>query len=163
MGVSGSGKSAVARALAHRLGWPMVEGDDFHPQVNVEKMSAGFPLAVDDRLPWLELLAAWVAERHAAGESTVMACSALTRNLRDILRAAAPGTTFVHLVGDKGLLLTRMSAREHFMPITLLQSQLDTLQALGPDEDGIVVDVTPPVDQIVSTVLHSGRTGADDQ
>ena len=140
MGVSGSGKSTAARAVRDRLGWEYAEGDDFHPPANVEKMSAGRALVDEDRIPWLESLADWASERDAAGRPTLMACSALKRSYRDLLRRGGEHTFFVHLHGDKGLLLERMSSREHFMPPTLLESQLDTLEMLEPDEPGMLVD-----------------------
>lgn len=153
MGVSGSGKSTVAVQLAERLGWLFGEGDDFHPRANVEKMAAGFPLNDRDRAPWLAILADWVREKHGDGQCTVMACSALKRRYREVLRSGAPGTSFVHLVGDKGMLLTRMSARAHFMPPELLESQLDALEQLDPDEDGVVVDVADAPAAIVAKVI----------
>jgi carbohydrate kinase (thermoresistant glucokinase family) len=140
MGVSGSGKSTAARAVEQRLGWDFAEGDDFHPPANVEKMSAGRPLNDQDRLPWLESLATWTRDHDAAGRPTRMTCSALRRSYRDILRGGAEHTFFVHLHGDKGMILERMSSREHFMPPTLLESQLDTLEPLDADEAGMVVD-----------------------
>ena len=158
MGVSGSGKSTVARALATRLRWPMVEGDDFHPPTNIAKMAAGLPLDEADRRPWLERLVDWTSARHADGLSTVLTCSALTRHSRDILRSAAPGTAFVHLVGTAALLAARMSQRmsqsDHFMPPTLLISQLTTLEQLGPDERGIVVDASQPVEAVADQALR---------
>ena len=140
MGVSGSGKSTAARAVEQRLGWEFAEGDDFHPPANVAKMSAGRPLGDADRLPWLESLADWARERDDIGSSTLTACSALRRSYRDILRRGGDHTFFVHLHGDKGMLLERMGSRDHFMPPTLLESQLDTLEPLAPDESGMVVD-----------------------
>lgn len=154
MGVSGSGKTTVAQAVVERLGWPYAEADDFHPQANKDKMAAGHPLTDEDRLPWLQALAAWAGERHAAGESTVTTCSALRRSYRDVLRAGAPGTLCVHLAGDKHELLGRMRGREHFFPPELLESQLDTLEPLAPDEDGLVVDIGPPVPEVVEEILR---------
>lgn len=153
MGVSGSGKSTVARAVQERLGWEMAEGDDFHPPENVAKMREGTPLEDADRWGWLETLAGWTAERDARGESTIMACSALRRAYRDVLRRGGEGTFFVHCAGDKHMLLDRMSTREHFMPPRLLESQLDTLEPLQPDEEGMDVDPALPVDRLVATVL----------
>ena len=153
MGVSSVGKSTVARALAERLGHELAEGDDFHPPANVAKMSAGVPLGDDDRLPWLHALARWAGEHDAAGRSTVMACSALKRSYRDVLRHGVPATCFVCLVGGHQLLLERMSAREHFMPPDLLDSQLADLEPLAYDESGIVVDVTDSPEQVVASVL----------
>lgn len=153
MGVSGSGKTTVAKGLAARLGYEFAEGDDFHPPENVEKMSAGVPLDDADREPWLRGLAAWLRERDERGEATVMTCSALRRRYRDVIRAAADGTCFVHLDVDRDRLLQRMSGREHFMPASLLQSQLDALEPLEPDEDGLVVEVTDqPADRVVDEV-----------
>lgn len=153
MGVAGSGKSTVARALRDRLGWDFAEGDDFHPQANVDKMAAGHALSDEDRLPWLESLAAWTREQDAAGRSTLLSCSALRRSYRDVLRRTGGRTFFVHLHGDKGLLLERMGEREHFMPPSLLESQLDTLEPLGEDEDGILVDVEQTPEEIAGRVV----------
>jgi carbohydrate kinase (thermoresistant glucokinase family) len=153
MGVSGSGKSTIAREVQQELGWDYAEGDDFHPAANVAKMREGTPLTDADRWGWLESLAAWTAERDARGEPTIMACSALRRAYRDVLRRGGTGTFFVHSTGDKHLILQRMNAREHFMPPTLLESQLDTLEPLQPDEDGMDVDPALPVDVIAGQVL----------
>lgn len=141
MGVSGSGKTTAALAVKERLGWEFAEGDDFHSEESVAKMAAGHPLTDADRMPWLGRLATWTREHDAAGRPTLMSCSALRRIYRDVLRTGGEHTCFVHLTGDKGLLLERMSAREHFMPPSLLESQLDTLEQLGDDEPGFVVDV----------------------
>ena len=154
MGVSGSGKSTAARAVQERLGWEMAEGDDFHPPENVAKMREGTPLTDADRWGWLESLAEWAAERDARGEPTITACSALRRSYRDVLRRGGPGTFFVHCTGDKYLLIERMNAREHFMPPSLLESQLDTLEPLRADEEGMDVDIALPVDRIVEVVLE---------
>lgn len=153
MGVSGTGKSAIAQALHARLGWEFAEGDEFHPQANVDKMASGRPLMDEDRWPWLEALAAWTAERDSAGAPTLLTCSALRRSYRDLLRRGGAGTWFVHLVGDKGLLLERMSSREHFMPPSLLESQLDTLEPLEADERGAVYDVANPPERLARMVL----------
>ena len=154
MGVSGSGKSTAAAAVQARLRWEFAEGDDFHPQANRDKMATGRPLVDEDRIPWLEALAAWTRERDAAGRPTLVSCSALRRSYRTILRTGGEHTFFVHLVGDKGLLLERMSSREHFMPPELLESQLDTLEPLADDEPGMVVDVVEPPDRIAELVLR---------
>jgi len=153
MGVSGSGKSTAALAVNTSLGWELAEGDDFHPQANIDKMSAGHPLVDEDRIPWLEALAAWTRDHDAAGRPTMISCSALRRSYRDILRTGGEHTFFVHLTGDKGVLLDRMTAREHFMPPALLESQLDTLEPLADDEPGMTVDSTVPPDQIAQQVL----------
>lgn len=155
MGVSGTGKSTVARELARRLGLDMVEGDDHHPRANVDKMSSGVPLDDDDRRPWLLELAAILR----AGPAQVMTCSALKRSYRDLLReGVGQGVLFVHLDGTREVLMPRMAKREkHFMPPSQLDNQLDTLEALEPDEWGVVVDVTPPVDQVVSAAERAVR------
>lgn len=154
MGVSGSGKSTVAQALHERLGWEFAEGDSYHPQSNIDKMAAGRPLVDEDRWPWLQALADWTRQRDQRGEPTILTCSALKRSYRDLLREGGEGTYFVHVHGDKGLLLERMETRErHFMPATLLESQLDTLEMLQPDEHGVVVDIAHPVDRSARLVL----------
>ena len=153
MGISGSGKSTVAEAVRERVGWEFAEGDDFHPLANVAKMRDGIPLTDDDRWGWLESLADWTTERDARGEPTIIACSALRRAYRDVLRRGGEGTFFVHCTGDKHMILERMNAREHFMPPNLLESQLDTLEPLQPDEQGMDVDPALPVDRIAALVL----------
>lgn len=155
MGVSGTGKTTVAEALARRLGLRFIEGDSLHPEANITKMSAGVPLDDDDRRPWLETLAALLASHHAGGVSTVLTCSALKRSYRDVLRSRVPAGTvaFVHLTAPFEVLRERMEAREHFMPASLLQSQLDTLEPLGPDEPGTAYDVTRPLDDVVAEVV----------
>lgn len=154
MGVTGSGKSTVAKRLATRLGYEFAEGDDFHPPANVEKMSSGVPLDDEDRLPWLRALAAWVGERDRHGRSTIMTCSALRRSYRDILREGAANTFFVHLVGERALLLRRMEGRKHFMPTSLLDSQLDALEPLEEDEQGITADITQSSGKIEASVVQ---------
>lgn len=152
MGVSGSGKSTVGEALASALGHEFLDADTRHPPANIERMSAGIPLTDADREPWLADLAAWTRERHGAGVSTVLACSALRRAYRDVLRDGDLPTTFVHVTADPEVLLARMGRRRHFMPVDLLQSQLDTLEPLEPDEAGLDVDTTHPPAQIVEQV-----------
>ncbi|WP_210649167.1 gluconokinase [Nocardioides sp. SYSU D00065] len=153
MGVSGSGKSSVAQAVQQRLGWELAEGDDFHPPANVAKMREGIALTDADRWGWLESLAEWTAERDARDEPTLMTCSALRRTYRAVLLRGGAGTFFVHCTGDKHLILDRMNAREHFMPPSLLESQLDTLEPLQPDEPGMDVDPALPVERIAALVL----------
>lgn len=150
MGVAGAGKSTIARRLAADLGLEMAEGDDFHPQANIDKMAAGIPLTDEDRRPWLEALTAWTEGRRAAGQGTVLTCSALTRGYRDVLRRPDPATFFVHLSGGPAVLRRRMHARDHFMPASLLDSQLATLEPLEPDEAGVEVDVDATVDEVVA-------------
>jgi gluconokinase len=140
MGVAGTGKTTIGPLLAARLGVPYAEGDDFHPQANIAKMSAGIPLDDADRWPWLDAIGAWAHGRSGLGG--VVSSSALKRSYRDRLRAAAPGVVFVHLTGDRALIEGRMSHRQgHFMPTALLDSQFATLQPLQPDEAGVAVDV----------------------
>ncbi|MBK3638553.1 gluconokinase [Streptomyces sp. MBT97] len=141
MGVAGTGKTTIGPLLAARLGVPYAEGDDFHPQANIAKMSAGTPLEDADRWPWLDAIGAWADER--AGLGGAVSCSALKRSYRDRLRAAAPSVVFVHLSGDRQLIEDRMAHRQgHFMPTALLDSQFATLQPLEADEAGVVVDVS---------------------
>ena len=144
MGVSGSGKSTVAELVAERLGWDFAEGDAMHPESNVAKMHAGTPLTDDDRWPWLDVIAAWIRDHLESGRPGVVTCSALKRSYRDVLRA--PGVVFVHVAGDGTLIEDRMSQRSgHFMPTSLLASQLATLELPGEDEAHITVaaDRTP--------------------
>lgn len=152
MGVSGSGKSTVAAALAQRLAVPFADADAFHPDANIAKMAAGTPLDDRDRYPWLETIGEWLA-RH--GDGGVMSCSALKRTYRDQLRAHCPQVEFLHLSGSPELIARRQAGRTgHFMPPALLTSQFETLEPLGPDERGITVDVREPVDAIVDTFLR---------
>jgi gluconokinase len=140
MGVSGCGKSSVAKILVDRLGWPFVEGDDLHPAVNVEKMRVGQPLTDEDRWPWLDKIAEWITEHSRNGDPGIVTCSALRRIYRD--RLMSPGVVFVHLHGPRGVLLDRVQKREgHYMPPSLLDSQLNTLESLQPDEQGILVSI----------------------
>jgi carbohydrate kinase (thermoresistant glucokinase family) len=155
MGVSGSGKTTIADGVAQRLGWKLLEGDKFHPPVNVEKMSHGIPLTDEDRWPWLHAIAAEIDAMRARGESAVVACSALKRAYRDILIGDRPDVVLVYLCGDKDLIAERMSARKgHFMPTTLLDSQFATLEEPGPDEHPITVSIDAPPDAIVDAVAR---------
>ena len=148
MGVPGSGKTTIAAMLAGRLGWTFEDGDDFHPQANVDKMAAGEPLDDDDRAPWLAAIGSWLAERGEQG--AVVSCSALKRQYRDTLRDAEPGAVFLHVHGSRELLEERLEGRSgHFMPPSLLTSQLDTLEPLQDDEAGLTVDVRLSPDEVV--------------
>ncbi|GAA3803066.1 gluconokinase, GntK/IdnK-type [Cellulomonas soli] len=139
MGVSGCGKSTVGALLAERLGVPFLDADDLHPRSNVDKMAAGVPLTDEDRLPWLRLVGEALAEAPAGA---VVACSALRRGYRDVLREAAPEVRFVHLAGTREQLAARLTSRvDHFMPAALLDSQLATLEPLTPDEDPVLLDI----------------------
>ncbi|WP_454857947.1 gluconokinase [Promicromonospora soli] len=157
MGVTATGKTTVGTALARALGGVFVEGDAFHPQASIDKMSAGIPLDDDDRRPWLRALADEIARLDAAGEVSVTACSALRRRYRDWLREGYSGLFFVHLDATSDVLLGRMRRRTHFMPHSLLQSQLDTLERLEPDEAGAVIDDTQPVDAVIAAALAAVR------
>ncbi|WAZ20625.1 gluconokinase [Streptomyces cinnabarinus] len=152
MGVAGTGKTTIGPLLAARLGVPYAEGDDFHPQANIAKMSAGTPLDDEDRWPWLDAIGAWAHGRTGLGG--VVSSSALKRSYRDRLRAAAPGVVFVHLAGDRELIANRMRQRQgHFMPTALLDSQFATLQPLQADEAGVAVDVSGGPEEITARAI----------
>jgi gluconokinase len=153
MGVSGSGKSTVGAALAQRLRVPFADADDLHPEANIAKMSRGEALDDHDRYPWLERVGAWLAEHPDGG---VMSCSALKRKYRDQLRHHAPATEFVLLAGSREVIERRQASRPgHFMPASLLTSQLATLEPLEPDEGGLVLDVNQSVDEIVEGYVRA--------
>ena len=142
MGVSGSGKTVVGQALATELGWPFFDADNFHPKENVAKMAAGTPLTDADRWPWLDRLAAEMKAIEERGASAVLACSALRQVYRDRISRAG-NVRYVHLAGDHDTIAARLAARKnHYMPPTLLQSQLATLEA---PTDAIVIDVRDAV------------------
>lgn len=154
MGVSGSGKSTIGALIAGALGVPFVDGDSLHPQSNIEKMAGGQPLNDDDRWPWLATVGTSLADAGRQGAGMVIACSALRRAYRDAILAAAPKTRFVHLAGSREVLASRLEGRsDHFMPPALLDSQFATLEPLGEDEPGIVVDINQQVPAIVSEAV----------
>ncbi len=156
MGVSGCGKSEVGTRLAQALGAAFIEGDRFHPAANVRKMSAGIPLTDADREGWLARLAAELAHGCADGRSVVLACSALKRAYRDTLRASGCAVNFVHLAGERATIAARMDARAgHYMPLSLLDSQLCDLEPLQADERGIVLDVEEAPEVLVERILAS--------
>ena len=145
MGVAGSGKSTVAAELVARTGWAFAEGDAYHPAANVEKMRVGHPLTDEDRIPWLWTLAHWIGEREAAGENAVMTCSALRRSYRTALRDGHPSVWFAHLNAPAVVIGERMAQRVgHFMPPSLLTSQLAALEPLAPDEPGETFEPRAP-------------------
>ena len=154
MGVSGSGKTLIGRALAQALALQFIEGDELHPPRNVTLMAAGTPLTDADRADWLATIAARLGQAHAAGQGLVVSCSALKRSYRDVLRSACPGLRLVHLHGSAALLHQRMLSRTgHYMPASLLDSQLATLQPPAADEGAISVDIGPAPDQVAATAL----------
>ncbi|UGB38117.1 gluconokinase [Frateuria soli] len=154
MGVSGSGKSTIARHLADALGYAFLDGDDLHPQANIARMRSGTPLRDADRLPWLDAIAAWMHKQLAAGHSAVVACSALKRAYRERLREAGPAVRFVYLQVDHDELARRMRAREHFMPLRLLGSQLATLEEPAGDEPALCVDANGTIEATVARALE---------
>ncbi|MFD2159361.1 gluconokinase [Rubritalea tangerina] len=153
MGVSGCGKSTVGSLLASQLNVPFLDGDDFHPDANRQKMSEGIPLTDADRHPWLETLAQQL-QQHSNG--CVLACSALKRSYRDTLRSAGP-LHFILLEGSHQLLLDRLTERsattDHFMPSSLLQSQLTTLEDIGSEPDAFALSIQSPPHSIVQQAL----------
>ena len=154
MGVSGCGKSTAAALLAGNLGWAYAEGDDLHPQANIDKMASGQPLTDEDRWPWLHLIADWISARGQAGEPGVVTCSALKRSYRDVLRAGGRNVVFVYLRGSHELIAERMTARQgHFMPAGLLDSQFTALEEPGPDERAVRVDVGGSAQQTNQAIL----------
>ena len=154
MGPSGSGKSAVGSAVAARLALPFVDADDLHPEANVAKMAAGVPLDDADRMPWLDVVA---AELHDAPGGVLVACSALARRYRERILSGAPATVFVELRTSTRELARRMATREHFMPSSLLASQLQTLEHLEPEEPGVVVAGDPPLADVVDAAVEAIR------
>ncbi|GII82421.1 hypothetical protein Ssi03_04110 [Sphaerisporangium siamense] len=158
MGVSGSGKTTVGVALGRRLGVPFADADDFHSAEGIAKMSRGVPLDDGDRMPWLRAIGAWLAG-HAAG-GAVASCSALKRSYREVLREAAPGVCFVHLDGDAREVRRRVAGRlGHFMPESLVESQLATLEPLEADEPGVVLDLGHGVEELVEEYLAAVARG----
>ena len=140
MGVSGSGKTTVAQGIAQEFGWTYIEGDDLHPQANVSKMASGHPLTDEDRWPWLERIGEVIDTHIRDGRSAVITCSALKRIYRDVLRAGRDQVTFCHVDVPRAELERRVATRQgHYMPASLLDSQLATLEPLQSDEPGVVV------------------------
>lgn len=157
MGVSGVGKTTLARGIAARTRWAFAEGDDLHPPANRDAMRSGRPLEDADRWPWLALIRDWMAERVAADESAVVTCSALRRAYRDLLRQAGPPVRFLHLVADEGLVADRLGRREgHFMPAALSASQFDTLEELAADElatDSAIVSAAGSASRVLDRAM----------
>lgn len=151
MGVSGSGKTSLGRIVAHQIGLPFFDGDDFHPASNINKMKAGIPLTDADRYPWLETLHTRILRVLETG-SLVVACSALRQSYRDLLEESIEEKTiWVFLKGDKELIDTRMKQRNgHFMPPLLLQNQLDTLEE---PEDALILDILQTPEELAAIIL----------
>jgi gluconokinase len=159
MGVAGSGKTTVGAVLAQQLCLDYADADTFHGKASVAKMAAGHPLDDDDRSPWLQAIGRWLAAHDETGG--VVTCSALRRRYRDVLRAAAPRVNFLHLDGDSQVVTQRVAERlDHFMPASLVSSQLETLERLDPDETGSRLDLNATVKDIVAeftaTLTHAG-------
>jgi gluconokinase len=154
MGVSGVGKTTVAQGMSTILGWTFAEGDAFHSEANVAKMASGHPLTDEDRWPWLRSIGEWMSREIAAGRSAVVTCSALRRVYRDLLREGRPEVVFCHLVAGEALIGGRMSHRtDHYMPPSLLPSQLAALEPLEPDEPGVEVPVEGEADEVIARAL----------
>jgi gluconokinase len=163
MGVSGSGKTEIGRRLAERLHLDFIEGDAFHPPQNIAKMSAGMPLGDEDRYEWLLRLQQQLRQAAQAGKAVVLTCSALKRRYRDLLREGNPDLLFVHLHGDRDLLASRMHTRSgHFMPASMLDSQLATFEPLQADERFITLDVRETPEQIVDRIVAACDAAVDD-
>ena len=161
MGVSGSGKSTIAEALAKRLGWRCEDGDSFHPAGNIAKMSAGQPLTDDDRWPWLQAIADEIDRLAARNERAVIACSALKRAYRKLLVHGRSDVRIVFLDGPEALIARRLTARRgHFLPPELLASQFKTLEPPGPDEDPVTVSIDATVETIVEDIVRQLKLGS---
>jgi carbohydrate kinase (thermoresistant glucokinase family) len=155
MGVSGCGKSSVGLQLAGALDVPFLEGDTYHSYANVAKMTAGVPLTDSDRADWLQALHQQIRDARLKDSGLVLSCSSLKRRYRDLLRSADPALRFAHLAGPRELIASRMAARkDHYMPTTLLDSQLAALEPLQEDEAGIVLDIGKPPAELVQQILQ---------
>lgn len=163
MGIAGSGKSTVGRALADELGWVFVEGDDLHPVANVEKMAAGTPLDDEDRWPWLDALSGALGEIVEEGPGVVASCSALKAAHRDRLRARLGEVVFVYLAIDEAVATQRLESRpDHYMGASMIASQVDALEAPSGEET-IAVDATLPVAEVLSRTLDALAPGGTDE
>lgn len=158
MGVAGSGKSIIGAAFARAVGVSFVDGDDYHSAESIARMAAGIPLTDEDRSAWLRLLADRLREAKRESVGLVMACSALKRAYRDVLRGGAPDLQLVFLDGPRSLIAERLASRRgHFMPESLLESQLETLEPPTPDEHAWVVDVRASPGEIVAELVRLAR------
>lgn len=166
MGVSGSGKTTVAQGIATTMGWEFAEGDSFHPVANIAKMASGHPLTDEDRWPWLRAIGSWIDGHDRSDTSAVITCSALRRAYRDLLREGRSTVRFAQVTADPELIEERMQHRRgHFMPASLLPSQLATLENLQSDEPGQVVSSAGAPDHVlrralVALGLQSGGDGS---
>lgn len=155
MGVQGTGKTTIGSALGERLGVTFIDSDDLHPPANKVKMAAGTPLEDEDRVPWLKIVGATIVANAAEGRTTIVACSALKRWYRELLRSSVPELQFIHLAGQRDLVASRLATRQHeFMPTTLLDSQFEVLEPLAPWEAGVVVPVAGTPAEIVDVVAE---------
>jgi gluconokinase len=156
MGVSGSGKTTVGAALALRLGWRFQEGDALHPPENVAKMRAGFPLDDNDRIPWLHAIAAKIDEWRERGTAGIITCSALKRKYRDTIVGNRHEVRLVYLTAPPALIAERLAGRRgHFMPASLLASQLAALEPPEPDENALTVAMDAPIETVVERIAAS--------
>lgn len=154
MGVSGVGKTTIAKGISTLMGWTFAEGDAFHSEANVAKMRDGHPLTDEDRWPWLRSIGEWMSAEIAEGRSAVITCSALRRAYRDVLREGRPQVLFCHLAAGNDLVDDRLSHRAgHFMPSSLLPSQYATLEPLQPDEPGATVSVEGSVPDVLARAV----------
>ena len=159
MGVSGCGKTSVGRELSDSLGWPFYDGDDFHPQTNIDKMTRGIPLGDDDRRPWLERLHEMIVEHLDDEQSVILACSALKRTYREILQGDRQEVRFVYLAGTFDLIYQRMQERrEHYMKADMLRSQFTVLE---PPQQALTVTIDKPVAKIVGEIIANLSSQAD--
>ena len=155
MGAAGSGKTTVATTLSEHLGWIAAEADEFHSAASIAAMTSGVPLTDEDRWPWLESIRGWMSTQAQNGRSTIVACSALKRSYREVLCQAEGRVQFVHLDGAAEVLAERMETRRgHYMPVSLLPSQLEALEPLGQDEDGLTVDFLQSPGRISTEILE---------
>ena len=156
MGVSGCGKTTVGARLAARLGWDYAEADNFHSQANVAKMRSGVPLGDADRWPWLDSLADWIDTRRRAGRHCVVACSALKRAYRDRLARGHDDVRFVYLRGEHDTIARRLAGRTgHYMPLSLLGTQFETLEEPAEDERALSLDIGEPPEALVEAIVTS--------
>ena len=156
MGVSGCGKTTVAALLGTTLGWVFEEGDELHPQANIDKMAAGHPLTDEDRWPWLERVAGWVDARLDAGQNGLITCSALKRSYRDVINRRRSGIVFMYLSASRETISARLVSRHgHFMPSSLLDSQFAALEEPTPDEPAIRVDADPSPDVVAEEIIEA--------